>query len=125
MMLVAAMACVTSGHGLAAAIPGCGADAPGMVAQDKAIDRVSALPEVVALRQSLQAPMRVAFTELGREKVSGRCGTSVPVYVDHPERFELRYVFFVDDARGEVTHALDADGGYVPLAAWRQANAAR
>ena len=121
MMLAAALAAMGDASLAAAAgAPRCEAGEPAQQAQDKAIGAVAALPEVVALREALEEPLRVAFTNLAHELVAGRCGVSVPVYVDHPDRFELRATFFVDDTTGEVLDALDpVSGDYLPLASWR------
>jgi hypothetical protein len=90
-----------------------------------AMAAVSRLPEVRALSRAV-APLSVAFAPFGvqRERVGGRRGFSVSVYVDRPERLELWHTFFVDARAGRVTDVEDLEGDFVPLGRWRRSSEA-
>jgi hypothetical protein len=113
----------TWGAGLAS-----GAVAPALrhdARAEAAMAAVSRLPEVRALSRAV-APRPVAFAPFGvqRERVGGRRGFSVSVYVDSPERLELWRTFFVDARTGRVTDVEDLQGDFVPIGRWRRSSEA-
>lgn len=88
-----------------------------MDTEDAVTAAVARLPEF-RREAARAAPRRLVFVKetFQRGRIAGRCGTSLPVYVDHPDRLETWRIYFVDDAKRRVTFVFDiVNGDYLPV----------
>lgn len=88
-----------------------------------AVPAVAALPEFKAKALDVR-PLDLTFADFGltAAELGSHCGTTVSVYVSHPDRLELWRTFFFDSELHAVTYATGAEGTFHKLSAPRSSD---